>query len=197
MNVLNLVSDAGNSAVLIPLAVLMIIALWYYQSWRAAGTLIVALAVCGAVMILLKIALIACGHAWNSGMVSPSGHASMSTAVYGALGIVAARQTPRWQQPAIVMVSWLFICAIAVSRVSLGAHSYAEVGLGLLVGAAALSLFAVRYFRLPGAPLNLALLAALPVAILLALHGAHLPVEKLIYKFAFFGRAATGVCLGG
>jgi membrane-associated phospholipid phosphatase len=121
----------------------------------------------------------------------------MSTAVYGALGIIAARQAPRWQQPAIVLASWLFIGAIALSRVVLGAHSYAEVGLGLLVGAAALCLFAMRYFRLRKVPLNLALLFALAAAIVLILHGAHLPLEKLIHKFAFFGRAAAGVCLGG
>lgn len=197
MDIMNIVSDAGDSAVLLPLALLLIAALWRYQSWSAAATLIAALAACGAIMVVLKITLIACGHAWNTGMVSPSGHASMSMAVYGALGIIAARQTPRWQQPAIVMASWVFIIGIALSRVILGAHSYAEVGLGLLVGAAALCLFAVRYFRLPRAPMNLALLAVLPVAVLLVLHGAHLPVEKLIHKFAFFGRAAAGVCLGG
>jgi membrane-associated phospholipid phosphatase len=197
MNLLSVISDAGDSAVLLPLALLLIVALWRYQSWPAAATLIVALAACGAAMITLKIVLIACGQAWNAGLVSPSGHASLSTAVYGALGIVAATQAPRWQQPAIVLASWLFVGAIAISRVMLGAHSYAEVGLGLLVGAAALCLFAVPYFRLRKAPLNLALLVAFSVAIVLILHGAHLPVEKLIHRFAFFGRTATGICLGG
>jgi membrane-associated phospholipid phosphatase len=197
MNLLAVISDAGDSAVLLPLALLLVFALWHYQSWPAAGTLILALGACGMVMIILKITLIACGQVWNAGVVSPSGHAGMSTAVYGALGIIAARQAPRWQQPAIVLASWFFIGAIALSRVVLGAHSYAEVGLGLLVGAAALCLFAMRYFRLRKAPLNLALLFALAAAIVLILHGAHLPAEKLIHKFAFFGRAAAGVCLGG
>jgi membrane-associated phospholipid phosphatase len=197
MTLFNLVSDAGDSAILLPLAFLLIAALWHYQRWPAAAALIVALAACGAVMVVLKLALMACGQTWNSAMVSPSGHASMSAAVYGALGIIAARQTPRWQQPVIVMASWLFIGLIAISRVVVGAHSYAEVGLGLLVGAAALCLFAVRYFRLPKAPMNLALLATLSAATLLLLHGSHLPVEKLLRRFAFLGRAAAGVCLGG
>lgn len=197
MNLLGVISDAGDSAVLLPLALLLIAALWRYQSRAAAATLIVALAACGAVMVVLKIMLIACGQTWNAGVVSPSGHASMSTTVYGALGIIAARQAPRWQQPAIVLGSWLFVAAIAISRVVLGAHSYAEVGLGLLVGAAALCLFAVPYFRLRKAPLNVALLAALSLATVLVLHGAHLPVEKLIDRFASFGRTAAGICLGG
>ena len=196
MNFLAVISDAGDSAILLPLALLLVFALWRYQSWPAAGALILALGACGLVMVLLKITLIACGQVWNAGVVSPSGHAGMSTAVYGALGIIAARQAPRWQQPGIVLASWLFIGAIALSRVVLGAHSYAEVGLGLLVGAAALCLFALPYFRLRKAPLNLALLFGLAAAIVLVLHGAHLPVEKLLHKFAFFSRAAAGVCLG-
>jgi membrane-associated phospholipid phosphatase len=197
MNLLAALSDAGDSAVLLPLALLLIAALWRYQSRAAATTLIVAMAACGAVMIVLKVTLIACGEVWNAGVVSPSGHAGMSTAVYGALGIIAARQAPRWQQPMIVLASWMFVGAIALSRIMLGAHSYAEVGLGLLVGAAALCLFAVPYFRLRKAPLNLALLVVLVVAIVLIQQDAHLPVEQLIHRFAFFGRTATGVCLGG
>ena len=197
MNLLSILSDCGDSAVLLPLSLLMIAALWHYQGRPAAVTLIAALAACGAVMVLLKITLIACGTTWNAGVVSPSGHASMSFAVYGALGIVSARQAPRWQRPLIVLASWCLVAGIAFSRVVLGAHSYAEVGLGLLVGAATLCLFAIPYFRLRRARLNLALLATLVVATLLVLHGAHLPVEKLIHRFAFFGRSATGLCLGG
>jgi undecaprenyl-diphosphatase len=196
MNFFSLITDAGDSAVLLPLALLLIVALWRYQGWRAAATLIVALAACGAVMAILKVTLIACGEVWHAGVASPSGHASMSMTVYGALGFIAARQAPRWQQPMIVLVSWLFVGAIALSRVLLGAHSYAEVGFGLLVGAAALCVFAVPYFRLPKAPLNLVLLAALSVATVLILHGAHLPVENLIHRIAFFGRTATGICFG-
>ena len=97
----------------------------------------------------------------------------------------------------IALASWMFVGAIALSRIMLGAHTYAEVGLGLLVGAAALCVFAVPYFRLRKAPLNLALLVALAVAIVLIQQGAHLPVEQLIHRFVFFGRTATGICPRG
>ncbi len=130
MNLFAAISDAGDSAVLLPLALLLAAALWHYQGRVAAGTLVVALAACGVVMLVLKVTLIACGQVWNAGVVSPSGHAGMSTAVYGALGIIAARQAPRWQQPAIVLASWLFVGAIALSRVVVGAHSYAESASG-------------------------------------------------------------------
>lgn len=195
MNFLSVISDAGDGAVLLPLALLLVAALWRYHSRAAATTLIAAIVACGAIMIVLKATLIACGQTWNAGVISPSGHAGMSTTVYGALGIIAARQAPRWQQPGIVLASWLFVAAIALSRVILGAHSYAEVGLGLLVGFAALCLFAIPYFRRHKAPLNFAPLVALSLTTVVILHGIHLPVERLLNRIALFGRSATGVCL--
>lgn len=197
MHLLNFVSDAGDSAVLLPVAALSIFFLWRYQSLRAAETLVVALAACAAVITVLKLLLIACGDAWGAGIVSPSGHASMSAAVYGALGIIAAGQAPRWQRPLVVMASWILVLCIALSRVAVGAHSWAEVGVGLLVGAATLTLFAVRYFRVPRSRVNLVPLMLVSLTIVVLLHGVHLPIERLIQKFAFFGRAATGICPGG
>ena len=196
MDLVHVISDAGDSAVLIPLATLLVIILWRYQTWAAASTLVVALAACAGTMVVLKVLLIACGQSWHAGMVSPSGHASMSAAIYGALGTVAARQMPRWR-PAIIVCSWLVIAAIAASRIVLGAHTNAEVGLGFLVGAGALWLFAVRYFRLRPPPVNLVVLVTLALATIVLLNGTHLPAEFVLRKLALFGRATTGVCVEG
>lgn len=197
MNLVNAISDAGDSVVLVCLAALLVAMLWRYQNWKAASTLVLALAVCAGVMVCLKLVLIACGQTWNAGMVSPSGHASMSVAVYGALGIIAARQSRYRQQLAIALASAALIAGIAISRVMLGAHSYPEVALGVLVGVAALSLFAFRYSALDKGQMNLAVLGALSLAIVLILHGVHLPVENLIHRLAFFGRDSVGVCVNG
>ena len=196
MNLVHMISDAGDSAVLIPLAALLVITLWRYQAWSAASTLVVALAACASVMIVLKLVLIACGQSWHAGLVSPSGHASMSATIFGALGIVAARQMPRWR-PAIIFCSGLVIAAIAASRIVLGAHSYAEVVMGFLVGAGALWLFAARYFRLRPPPVNLVMLATLTLATIVLLNGTHLPAEIVLRKLALFGRTSTGVCVDG
>jgi undecaprenyl-diphosphatase len=196
MNLVHVISDAGDSAVLIPLATLLVICLWRYQAWAAASTLVVALAACASVMVVLKLVLLACGQSWHAGLVSPSGHASMSTAIYGALGIVVTRQVPRWR-PAIIICCSLVIAAISASRIVLGAHTYAEVGLGFLVGASALWLFAVRYFRLRLPPVNLVVLATLTLATIVLLNGTQLPTEFVLRKLALFGRASTGVCIEG
>jgi len=68
-------------------------------------------------------------------------------------------------------------------------------GIGLLVGFAALCLFAIPYFRRHKAPLNFAPLVALSLTTVVILHDIHLPVERLLNRFALFGRSATGVWL--
>ena len=197
MNLVQVISDAGDSAVLIPLAAMLVALLWRYQGWKAALALLFALAACATMTIVLKLAFIACGQTWHAGIASPSGHASMSAAVYGALGLVGARHASRWLQPPILLASWCLIIGVAVSRVFLGAHSYAEVVVGLLVGVTALALFAWRYFSLRKLPMSLGLLAALSLITVLVFNGLQLPIEQLIHKVAYFGRASTGVCAGG
>jgi membrane-associated phospholipid phosphatase len=197
MTWMNLVSDLGDSAVLLPLSLLLTAALWRYQSWAAAASFLWATVFCTGVMLLLKLSFLACGSVWQAGILSPSGHASMSTAVYGTLAIVSARQATRWQQPMIVLLSVLVIAGVAVSRVVLGMHSPAEVLLGLIVGASALGIFAFQYYRLNPAELNLPLFLSLSVAVLLVLHGAHLPAEQIIRHLASILRSTTRVCPGG
>jgi hypothetical protein len=87
--------------------------------------------------------------------------------------------------------------SIAVSRVVLGMHSPAEVLLGLIVGASALGIFAVLYYRLNPAEMNLPLFLSLSVAVLLLLHGAHLPAEQIIRHLASILRSTTHACPGG
>jgi membrane-associated phospholipid phosphatase len=190
------ISDFGDSAVLLPLALFLIVVLWRYQSWPAAVSLIQALGICLATLVMLKVAFIVCGASWHAGIGSPSGHAGMSAMIYGALGVVAARQTSWWQRPVIFLAVWLLVAGIAMSRVALGAHSYAEVVIGVLAGVAALAYFLFRYLRLPDRKMNWALIATTLCAGLLVLHGIHAPLEQLIRHLALATRAMTGACTG-
>jgi membrane-associated phospholipid phosphatase len=97
----------------------------------------------------------------------------------------------------IVLLSAVVIAGVAVSRVVLGMHSPAEVLLGLIVGASALGIFAVLYYRLNPAEMNLPLFLSLSVAVLLLLHGAHLPAEQIIRHLASILRSTTHACPGG
>jgi len=194
MSWISFISDLGDSAILVPLSVLLVAALWRYQSWSAAVSFLWAVGFCAAVMFILKVSFLTCGSAWQAGILSPSGHTSMSTAVYGAFAIVSAQQAAQWRRPLIVAVCGLLIMVIAISRVMLGMHSPPEVMLGLLVGILALAIFALRYLRLAPAALNLPLFLFVSVALLLVLHGEHLPAEQMIRHLASLIRTTAQVC---
>lgn len=194
MNWISFISDLGDSAILVPLSLLLVAALWRYQSWSAAASFVWAAGFCATVMFILKVSFLTCGSAWQAGILSPSGHTSMSTTVYGALAMVSARQAPQWRRPLIVAAGGLLIMVIALSRVMLGMHSPPEVILGLLVGIIALGIFAFRYFQLTPAALNLPLFLSATCVVLLILHGAHLPAEQLIRHLASLIRTSAHVC---
>ncbi|MGC8733262.1 MAG: phosphatase PAP2 family protein, partial [Halothiobacillaceae bacterium] len=75
----------------------------------------------------------------------PSGHAVMSTVVYGLLAwLVLRRAAPRlrWIGGGIATT---LICSIAFSRVALGAHWFSDVLAGLSFGVAWVALVALAY----------------------------------------------------
>lgn len=65
----------------------------------------------------------------------PSGHATVSTAVYGALAIVLARRTSSWRtRTLIVAAAALVVGVIGFSRLYLGAHFLSDVLAGFDAG---------------------------------------------------------------
>ena len=189
---MQVISDFGDSAILLPLSIGLILLLWRGQSRSAGLALVVALGLCLSLTLLLKVGFIACSPAWHTAVASPSGHASFSTAIYGALALIAARHAPRWQQIPIVLLASIFIGWIAVSRVATGSHSPAEVAVGMLIGLTALALFAHRYLHQRPGRIKPALLFVLSAGVLLVFHGARLPAEQCITQLAHLARGVGG-----
>jgi membrane-associated phospholipid phosphatase len=139
-------TDFGDLAVLIPVSA--VILLWLLRnSSRAAPQWVFALSLCIGLTALLKIAFHACPPADN--MHSPSGHTSLSTLVYGALTLVSATAWPGLHRVLVIAGGAGLILAIGVSRLLLDAHSVAEVGLGLVIGAISLAMFSRQYLQAP------------------------------------------------
>jgi len=77
----------------------------------------------------------------------PSGHATMSTVVYGFLAVLIARDlAPRWRWLPYAGAAAL-IGTIALSRLYLGVHWFSDVVGGLSLGVAVVTLLAVAYYR--------------------------------------------------
>jgi undecaprenyl-diphosphatase len=69
----------------------------------------------------------------------PSGHASVSMAVYGALALIVLRHSRRLSPATVLVPAGALILAVALSRIALGAHYPTDVVAGLALGAACLS----------------------------------------------------------
>jgi membrane-associated phospholipid phosphatase len=170
-------TDFGDLAVLIPVSAVILI--WLLRnSSRAAPRWVFALSLCIGLTALLKIAFHACPPADN--MHSPSGHTSLSTLVYGALTLVSATAWPGLQRVLVIAGGAGLILAIGVSRLLLDAHSVAEVGLGLVIGAVSLAMFSRHYLQAPTTKMWPLLVVAGVLA--LGLHGRELHAEQFLHR---------------
>lgn len=188
------ITDCGDLALLLPLSLILTAALWYFHSRAAALAWMKALAFCAIVTLLLKISFITCGRTWGLAVVSPSGHTSMSTAVYAAIAVVLATQARRSQFLVIVLSAVVLIGAIALSRLALRVHTAAEVAIGLSIGLIAVYIFVRNYLPLPHPKINSVPLAVGAFGVIIVLYGARLSAETLLYQFARGVRTQAGVC---
>jgi membrane-associated phospholipid phosphatase len=176
-------TDFGDSAVLLPLSLAILIWLSFARSIRTGVWWGAALIICGAGIGLLKMLFFACPP--DGDLESPSGHTALSALVYGGLAaILASDMRSKWLRRAIGAIAFLFILAIACSRLALQMHTLPEVVTGLAIGAAVLALFVFHYRRTPhkhGRVLPLLLAASITVAIL---HGHRLTPESRLHSFS-------------
>jgi len=190
---MEILTDFGDIAVVLPLAAVILIWLAVRIGGRTAFIWLGALLACGAVTSLLKVYFKACS-APSLALHSPSGHTSMSTFVYGGLVLVIGAETQSWRRLATGTLGAAAIIAIAVSRIILGAHSVAEVVVGLIVGAGALAVFMPAYLhdkplRVPVWPL-----AAISVAVALLIHGNQLKLEPLLGMISAYIHGQVPMC---
>ena len=191
LNALTVLTNFGDLAVLLPVTLVVFIWLYFLPAKRDAMWWVATTTLCMGSTALLKIFFVVCPIAAE--VHSPSGHTSLSTLVYGALVLIVATADARWRY-AVIGVGGVLILLIAISRVALQNHTALETGLGLLIGAVALCVFARSYLAVerPAVPVRPLLLS---VAVLLALlHGRQLHAEDLLRALGSYIHEASGVC---
>jgi membrane-associated phospholipid phosphatase len=177
-------TDAGDSGVLLPIALVGVGTLWFFHSHRLAWLLMRSVLLAGVLITALKVLFLSCAAHWAAGLSSPSGHACLSAVVYGTLATLIAAGRPVAVRAAIYLGTALFVAAICVSRVTLGVHTWLEVGVGLGVGALAQVWFAWSYARMAPLRIDLKTFGAALMATLLVAFGIRLPAESLIRHLA-------------
>jgi membrane-associated phospholipid phosphatase len=181
------VTDLGDSAVLLPLAVAVLC--WLaLRSSRLAAWWALAVALDVGLTAIAKIYFFGCPPVPD--MRSPSGHTALSVLVYGALAMVAALSGEAPTRMAAVAAGAGLIMTIAVSRLLLSIHSLPEVVFGFGIGALSLALFAATYVRSPQAKVwPILIVAGLLVSLL---HGQQLHAEELLHRITGLLRIKCG-----
>lgn len=135
------VTTLGSAWVLVPLAV--VIGLVLAGRGRRADALLLTLALLGSegLALLLKAGFererpfFADPLAVESSFSFPSGHATVSLAVYGALGYIGARRARTRQRRALVLAAaGVLVLLIGASRLYLGVHFLSDVLAGFSAG---------------------------------------------------------------
>jgi len=189
---LRAITDFGDTGVVLPLAGLLICLLAYAESRRAAWLFARAMLGCLVVMTLLKILFLSCGQHFGLNIASPSGHASLTTILYGSIAVVV------WAQPRPVLralaagFTALLVLSVAVSRVLLHAHTVPEVCLGFTVGALSLLCFARPYLAMKHPVIRIRHVGLVLGTAFLISYGTVLPAERLLRNYIPFFQ--IGIC---
>ncbi|NMI00824.1 phosphatase PAP2 family protein [Pseudonocardia acidicola] len=139
------VTNVGSTLAMAAVAVVVGIALWLRGRRADAVFLVGVMAVASAVFRLLKMsfdrprppAIDRLVNETNESM--PSGHATMSVAVIGALVAVFWAGRTVVARVAMVAAAALWVLAVGVTRMYLGVHWFSDVLAGWFVGAAVLA----------------------------------------------------------
>jgi hypothetical protein len=154
-----------------------------------------ALGACLVLTLALKIGFHACGNEIPGLAIrSPSGHSAFSTTVYGCGALLLGSGRSNFWRFWIVLATLGLIGAIAVSRVTLHAHSEPEVLAGLVVGFACIAFFRLRTAGAPDIAGRWRLLFATFAMLAVLTHGQHLNAEGLIQSIAHHLRGSVGIC---
>lgn len=145
------ITELGDAAVTLPLAIAVLLFLLWRHRWRDSlywlGTLGFGLLAVTVIKLMLKIPRPVSLYSGTELYSFPSGHATMSTVIYGLLAVyVAPTLNTRWRW-FVYAIAVLLITTIAFSRLYLGAHWLADVTAGLALGTAGIALIAIARDR--------------------------------------------------
>lgn len=165
----------GDLGVALPVAGVLLCWFLVHGRWRAGLWWATAVLGCVIFTFLAKLG-------FHSGRLSipdlaldnPSGHSAMSAVVYGSIAWVVSRELQGSTGRVLLVSGWLGVASIGAALCVLGAHTLAEVIVGLALGGAWAGVFVLFGYRpvapVTGQPLRLMLAIAIAVITLQGLH---------------------------
>lgn len=149
--VMIVITELGDAAVTLPLAITVILWLLWQRAWRDTlywlGALGFGMLAVNIIKFMSQLPRPVSPYPGIELSQFPSGHATMSTIIYGLLAVfIAMSVQPRWRWP-VYAVATLVIIVIAFSRLYLGAHWLPDVTAGLALGGSGIAVLAMAYSR--------------------------------------------------
>ncbi len=191
----NFITDFGDSAVTVPLALLIMVFLAAAGQRRLARDWVLAIGGCAAVIGALKLVFGACGHELTLvHITSPSGHTAMSTAVYGAFALLFGARLPSGQRRTVLIAAAVAIVGIALSRAALHDHSRSEIAVGFVVGIASVAVFRAALGRHPTSALPLGWILLSGGILVAVMHGTRWMIEPAVHRLAWDFRLDLPFC---
>jgi membrane-associated phospholipid phosphatase len=142
------ITRVGGVNVMLPAAVAIAAWLGASRAWRMAACWCLLFAGVLAVTVASKLSFIGWGVGIRSlDFTGVSGHAARAMAVVPTIVFLGLLQARRRARIAGVAIGVMFAMLIAISRLTLHAHSISEVVAGCLLGGAACALFAAKFDR--------------------------------------------------
>lgn len=135
---LETVTVFGDSGFILPASGVLVAVLLASGDRRTALAFAAAVTTCAALTVAAKISFMIFGV---SAIHSPSGHASMATIFFSCFGAIALRSKGSGPGRVGAAICGALVLLIAVSRVTLRAHTWSEALIGVAIGLFVFALF--------------------------------------------------------
>lgn len=152
--IMTVITMMGDTPVMLALAATMLGWLVWHKAYRAAWA-------AGFVIVAAKLFEMAMKAGIQRARPSelsyvgpeifsfPSGHATMSTVIFGILAVLVSHSMGRWGRALVYAICAVVVVMIAYSRIYLGAHWLSDVLAGLLFGTVMMAAFGVAIEAIP------------------------------------------------
>jgi cation-transporting ATPase E/undecaprenyl-diphosphatase len=178
------ITELGDGIVTAAISAVVCFWLAWRRALRAALYFVAAVSGAGLFTVLLNLSVrvarpVEIYSGWDA-FSFPSGHAAVSTALYGFLAIVIAAEVGRAWRTWVIAAAILVISLIAFSRLYLGAHFLSDVIAGLAFSAAWIALLGIAYLHRARSIVNAGSLCAVVAAAIIAIGGWHISRQHAV-----------------
>ena len=170
-------TEIGDGWVLYSFTLLLSLVLLVRRRWRAAVHWMLTVAIVGLLTMALKhYTAVERPPLLDNSLMNysfPSGHASVSVAVFGFMAVIMARELrSSWHWIPYSMAVFLVV-AISFSRLYLGVHWLSDVLAGWSLGLVWVALMGIAYRRHPAPPVSTRILAPVALVTLILITTVH------------------------